>query len=49
MKTESRIYLKEALFDLMYLLDFKNEKTDLFYCQKIQEILNRVTELEEDF
>ena len=46
MKTNSLLFLETALYDLVYLLDFRNEKGADFYNNEILQILNKLREME---
>lgn len=49
MKRETKIYLENSLYDLIYLLEFKNNaKYDNIYNKYIQQILEKVYEMEEN-
>lgn len=48
MKTDSLLFIRTALYDLVYLLDFRNEKGADFYNKEIKKILNKLTEMEEE-
>ena len=47
-KTDSLLFIKTALYDLVYLLEFQSEKGADFYNKEIQKILNKFIELEEN-
>ena len=48
MKTDSLLFLRTALYDLVYLLDFRSEEGADFYNKEIVQILNKFEEMEEE-
>ena len=48
MKTDSLLFIRTALYDLVYLLEFQSEQGADFYNREIKKILNKLTEMEEE-
>ena len=42
MKTDSLLFIRSALYDLVYLLDFRSEEGADFYTKEIKKILNKI-------